>query len=1305
MKALKRGTTRRRSSNTTDDSDNVSDQSGFNAKTLKNASNYDEVGDRKMRLNNKPLTPVTGAKPKLSASVMKVSGLGLRATLSRGNRPEPGMLNDSSRNLMDDQSVASFGITDSLRFNSHPAMAEALAASAMTDLSHGSNKSVRRHSSIGISAGTSLSSLQEENPRDAKARETTKEKLHNSVSDISRGTTTEPIDMFDTFTQQRRSSVSNSGESDPFGNTDAFASNATDHSYLKPPAVQRASKIDEEQSDDGVNHNSANLSEGDSNRAKKSKMQKITELLTEKKAWAQERRALRREMMSQAQQIASLEIRLKDAGDVGTRAEVLRSMAEQDEQMRTIKRDLDRSQKEIKLAKKLLVEKKSEMLSKEKELDANLTEIAALRKELSQALQQVDMLEEEQENDKAKILKLTKDLAYAGQNADDDSFNDGETRQEQQEMFERELKKRDRQIESQRIEVNNQVEQILQLKTELDRARDLVRKKEDLVAKMAEANEDISSELESRIKELADLRQRKDFQANAEAAHLDESERRQKQLLRDLEATQRELNTVRRSSMSRSIGQGDESLDKLQKELKETKTALSESERKIDQILAQSEESQSHFKETIRQLEGQNMKLQSELDKIDPNYGSVMAELRQANQSLESTMLDLKRKIDDDKKESEKLESKLNAQISSLRSSLQASQNLHQQSEDEAKRGVSGLQAKLSETEMALEEMRLYNEELEASAEELRETSADFEQELSRLQEDYDELQSKVIKIEEELKAANEIAHTVGQVQARLVEVQDHAFILSEKNQQLEHQLSQVADENEYLKENVEEVEGDAAEARQAVSALEDLMDEYDELQDEAQTLREKALTLEAELEKTKLDCQKWKLTAERMDEEVKDAREMFVLAEESEKELQVLRNDADKLRRQSVESEKKLKEVDIEKGELQSTLDRTCVELDEALAIVAELEEEQLRLLTVEEEAESLRKINQSTELKLRELIRERDEWMEMANEATLDAETKQAAIAALKNSKSEYAAFEVEAAELRAVVNADDAKIKELTRERDKLIAIAGEAKFESEKAQADLVLMQQLKEDHESLTAEARRLRHDNTALDAQLATLIREKGEVETSARTAEAIALSRHEAMKHELETYERDFSELSRKNADLVVQAAELNSNADAWRKKVAEAEASAEEAGKKLTEFKEHIQTLETTSAELRESKQGVLLELEDLRLKCEKWKTANEKAMIELDEAKNTVQSLEKQLLDFRQPLDEISRADGSEIVDVRERALVSDIPCISVLLAVFFLLPHPFSSSDCRARSRRFAITKSATAKRNRFPESYK
>lgn len=1259
----------------------MSDHSGFNAKTLKNASNYDEVGDRKMRLNNKPLVnPVAGTKPKLTSSVMKVSGLGLRATLNRGNRPESDTLNDSSRNLMDDQSVASFGITDSLRFKSHPSMAEALAASTTTDLSLSTRKSLRRNSSQGISLGTSLSSVQGDKTRDAKTMQTTKDKLHNSVSDISAGTTTEPIDMFDDFTQERRSSVNHLGHSDPFGNTDAFASNTIDHSYLQPPAVQRASKIDEEQSDDGVNHNSANLSEGDSNKPKKSKMQKITELLTEKKAWALERRALRQEMLAQAQQIASLETRLKEAGDVGTRAEVLRSMAEQDEQMRKVKRDLDRSQKEMKLAKKLLLEKKGEMLSRDKVLEANVTEIATLRKELSQALQQVDMLEEEQENDKAKILKLTKDLAYAGQSDDDNSFIDGETRQEQQEMFERELKKKDRQIESQRIEVNNQVEQILQLKTELDRARDLMRKKEDLVGKMAEANEEINAELESRIKELADLRQTKDFQTSADAAKLDESERRQKQLLKELEETQRELDTARRSLTSLSIGRGDESLDKLQKELTETKTALSESERKIEQILAQSEESESQFKETISRLEEQNMKLQSKLDEVDPNYRIVMEELRQANQSLEDTMLDLKRKIDDDRRESDKLESKLNAQISSLRSSLEASQNLHQQSEDEAKRGVSGLQAKLSETELALEEMRLYNEELEASAEELRETSADFEQELSRLQEEYDALQSKVRKIEDELNSANDIANTVGEVQARLVEVQEQAFILSEKNQQLEHQLSQVADENEYLKENVEEVEGDAAEARQAVSALEELMDEYDDLQDEAQALREKALTLEAELGKSKVDCQKWKLSAERTDQELKEAREMLVIAEESQKELQILRSDADQLRLKSIETEKKLKEGDFHKAELQSRLDRTQVELDEALAIVAELEEEQLRLLAFEEEVETLREMNQSTELKLQEIIRERDEWMHMANAATLDAETKQAAVAALKSSRNEYAAFEVEAAELRAIVNAHEAKIKELSSERDKLIVIAGDADFELEKAKATLVSMHKLKEDHDALTTEAGRLRHEKTQLDAELKTLLKEKGEVETSVRAVEAAAFSENEAMKRELERYERDFNDLARKNGDLVVKVAELNSSVDNWRKKVSEAEVRAESADKKLTEYKEHIQALERTTTELRESKQHVLVELEDLRVNCEKWKSGNEKAAFELDETKKTIQSLEKQVLDLRQPLDEISRNE-SEIGDVRERAMVRVKICTSrhhqVPLTLFLFVVRLLSS----------------------------
>jgi chromosome segregation ATPase len=140
-----------------------------------------------------------------------------------------------------------------------------------------------------------------------------------------------------------------------------------------------------------------------------------------------------------------------------------------------------------------------------------------------------------------------------------------------------------------------------------------------------------------------------------------------------------------------------------------------------------------------------------------------------------------------------------------------------------------------------------------------------------------------------------------------------------------------------------------------------------------------------------------------------------------------------------------------------------------------------------------------------------------------------------------------------------------------------------------------------------------------------------------------------------LEIFEQDLTDLSRKNADLVVKIAELNSNADDWRKKVAEAEVNAEAADKKLTENKEHIQALERISIELRESKQHVMLELEDLKLNCENLKSANEKAVFELEETKKTIQILEKQVLDLRQPFDESSR-NGSEIGDVRERALVS-------------------------------------------------
>ncbi|KAI2499896.1 hypothetical protein MHU86_14566 [Fragilaria crotonensis] len=1212
MKGIKRGT--RRPSGTTADTSGESDNAGFNAKTLKNASNYDSAGERKMRLNNKPIFSPTATKPKLP-------NLSLRASLNRIRTPDPGDQHDLSRNLMDDQSVASFGITDSRKFEvlSDVELARSSNPLSPTEDSH-KQLPPRRSSAHAYTVGASTSSAsfgdaasQDHVPRRYGGKASS-EKLHNSWSESAAGTTTEPIDMFDNFTQQRRSSASNSGEPDPFESVDAFASNSADVSNFKPPAVQRASQIDEEPSIDDSNKSDSVMkdsSAGDHGRIKKSKMQKIGELLAERKKWSLERRILRAKTMSQAEKISRLEQEVKELGESEARAE----------EMKKLTRDLDKSQKEAKLAKKQLLRKKTELMAKDKELVNNEAEISTLRKELSKALQQVDMLEEELENDKTRILTLTKGLLGADSGRDDYSTDYVETRQEQQEMFERELNKKDQKIESQRLEVNRQAEQILLLKNELAQAQTLGRKNEvlaDQIADLVEANEAITAELGLKEQELADARKKQAAQNTVHAAKVRELERERRSSARDLLAT------------SRTIGRDDEAVAALRKDLTATKSALSESQQKIATITSQNVESIVRLQDTIHQIEKEKMELQSKLQQGDPSLQSSINHLQHTNQDLERTVQDLERNLDRERKEFEKLESKLNSQISSLRSSLEASQNLHQQSENEAKMGVSGLQAKLSETEMALEEVKLYNEELEASVEELKETSADVEQEFARLQEEHLELQAKAEKLEQELE--NAIKSYV-EVQARLAEIQEQGVVLDEKNQRLERELAQAADENERLKGNVEDAEAHAAEAQQAVSALEDLMDEYDDLQDEAHTLREKVSTLELELVKVKMDSREWKASADRAEKDISDARESLALAAGAQSELELLKEESNKFFQDFIQVQKKLEVGNIERDALRKQVREASVQLEEYVAIVTELEDEQSRLHGIDDGTRRLRDFKQSAESQINELTCERDKWMESATAAMAGLAGKEAEISNLASANSEYSALRAKETELRAEVEAHRSEIEVIRKERDDFKVAAAIADAELAKARSSLSSLDGLMEDYELLQTEADTLHQNKIQLERELETLLKQKSELEETSRLEASkfeVAFAELEALRSQVQNHERDTSALAHTNADLVVKVAELHSTLDDWKKKAVQAEANsmdATELGERCVEYQKRIEAMESIIKGLHEDYDKAVLKMETLEVENAKWRSSYDMTTSELNETRGASQSLEKQ------------------------------------------------------------------------------
>lgn len=1213
MKALKgqqrpQRRTNRRGSQGEGEGLNASDSSGFNAKkTLKKPP---REGARNIKLNTKPYGATSAPTRKGSTETPKKPLSNLRASLNRVNQRTPRLASgvpssgESVRGLMDDQSVASFYTKDSRK--------SSLASSKLSS-SPGSGWDRPKIQRLPVNDRLRMrsTSIQSEGQRSQVSQASA-----GSASTNTKTTTTEPIDMFDDFANAR-SSGGNGTRHDPFENKDAFAS----HSFLqpvpkKPPAVERASVIDEDQSS-VHSENSGNMSSDISGKKrKKSKMQKIGELLNEKKAWREEKREFRKEIRDQSKRIEELEEMVEDAGSIGTRAEILRSVAEQDEELKKTKKELAKAQAEAKSTKKQITSKKGEMLTMEKALDAHASEISTLRKELSQALQQVDMLEEEQEEDKQKILKLTNSVSRS-RDGSDDASGDVSDMKEQLELYEREIKKKDRQVESQRIEVQDQIDQILRLKSDLEKSENKGRDLDDTqdrVVELKEINDELQYQLENKAKDLSEMEEKQAEIIKEQATELMLSERRRKQLMDELEESQKEVDGLKeqleKPSENSHVSESNQAeVDSLRADIEAVNAAYAASEKKYTNLVSENDKIEAENVEKMGKLAEQNMELQSKLAQMNPRaetLESAVDQLREDIKMLEDSNRELEVKLQNEQKESEKRVSALNGQVTNLRSSLQASQGLHQQSEDDALKGVSELQAKLAETEMALEEMKLYNEELESSAEELRETSADFEQDILGLQEERDELQQKLTDLDQDLAAAGEMIETMEELQNRLVETQEQAFVLSERNQSLESHVLEIEEENEYLKENLDEVQNDASEAQQAVTALEELMDEYDDLQEDSHALKEKVTGLESELERVKAECEEWHTAADNAEKQVAESAERILVAEATGKNLDTLQLESDEIRQQN--------------GNIQRKLD---------------------------------------------EAVAERDRWKEAANDADADAAAKQAAISSLKESNNEFSAFEVEAAELRAIRTANEAKIAALTQDRDDIKASLEEAEGELENARSAVSSLEELMEEFEVLQDDADGLRQDNAELESQIEMFTQELAESKNSvlrltSELDEATAsVAEFEATNKQLED---ESGELQLKNANLVFEVAELQAENSQMKKQALDggtALAENERALIELSDFQTRVHEAESTAAEANTTKDELMLQLETSTRECDRLREASMQTELELTESKQLVTTMQGQLEDYEQVQKDLTNAKSdieSEMGLARDRAEVS-------------------------------------------------
>ena len=381
-------------------------------------------------------------------------------------------------------------------------------------------------------------------------------------------------------------------------------------------------------------------------KKRKTKMQKIQELLDENKQLKDAAWELRQELIAKELQLKKLDGRqsqfisgegTKEEKPEEKQMEALRaltavtktqqeSLAAQHERYEELSRVFEENEQQIRRLQKDLSKKKKEVIMLESEIDSNLLEITGLRKELAHARQKGESAETDLRSDRRKILELTRALALtkAGQS---DASDDMKLIASKIIVFDEEIKEKEAEVESQRIELEKQVERIQQLRAELEHTQDQVeeyeKERDATVADMETYYEALKYELEekSRLLEVAE-KEKTEFDAETAEA-LRSLEQRCDQLNTELLDAQDEISLLRRENDVSSFASAKS--DAIQQEFEEERERLNSTLKTMKAEL-------KTLKKRHGEMQLEHIKAYQALEEENGNLKSQLTEFRAALQ-------------------------------------------------------------------------------------------------------------------------------------------------------------------------------------------------------------------------------------------------------------------------------------------------------------------------------------------------------------------------------------------------------------------------------------------------------------------------------------------------------------------------------------------------------------------------------------------------------------------------------------------------------------------------------------------------
>lgn len=392
-------------------------------------------------------------------------------------------------------------------------------------------------------------------------------------------------------------------------------------------------------------------------KQRKSKLEKIRELLDENRQLKDEAFHLKQELNQKEVQLRNLDAHpgqilsgqgTKEGQSEEKHIEALRaltavtktqqeSLAAHHQRSEALHKQLDERDLECKRLRKELQKKKKEVTMLEKEIDSNLLEIAALRKELVEAQEKYKRSEAEMRSYRTNMLELTGELALikSGQSG---SSNDEKLAASRITDCEGEVKEKKEECESLRIELEKQVKQIQRLHTELERTQQQVqayeKERDATIADMETYYEALKFELEEKSRMLEAAEREKEEMDIETTAAIRALQDKCDQLNSEVLDAHDEMSLLRRENDASSFAvasvKNDAAKEDIEEERKRLNATIESLEEELDILKSLHEQMKVKHTEALKILHEEN----GELKRQQSEFKVALREANAKNQTI-----------------------------------------------------------------------------------------------------------------------------------------------------------------------------------------------------------------------------------------------------------------------------------------------------------------------------------------------------------------------------------------------------------------------------------------------------------------------------------------------------------------------------------------------------------------------------------------------------------------------------------------------------------------------------------------------